>query len=562
MVRLLQNSLKKELFFAIIVFSLLLSSFEVNATNRTIEVGKGSYFSKISEAIKNANDGDTIVVHGGVYEENLVISKRISLVAIGRVTIVGVKAEKPAVTIAANGVQIEGFNITTNGFFSIAIYIAKGYGSSRIYNNTLTSAYFGIYSDETFGNEIVSNSIIKNTFGIMLNYTSETEIKKNKIENNKYGVVLSGDRKNAIQENNIAKNQYGVYLFNSESDAVLNNYMFKNLYGIYLTGFSNNATVKNNMVVNSQYGIFVDTSHFNDVLENKVENSMYGVYLQNCRYNKVLSNFIRNETIGIQLYGTINNVILNNTVTECTIGIEIDNAYNDTVKENVFSNILAHAITTYKTTRAKLVENIVNFAKNGIVLDSSSSNIITKNKLNNIQIGVYIYNSDFNSIENITIKEVEEWYIRSQSEHYNYVENLIFDSEKLNFSFLGKVAIKSTTVSTSPKGYTYLNECIFVNVTQGSFAYINFSYANKPYKKVTILYTTDGNNWKKPGTMNFFENIKVVAVKAESSGIYALFSYSEEKPEGMVALVVAPFLLIFALLVLALFFIRKRKNEK
>ena len=561
MMRLLQKFLKKELLFVIVVYSLSLSFFGVEATNKTIEVGKSFYFSKIDEAIKNANDGDIIMVHEGIYEENLVINKRISLIAIGKVTLIGAKAEEPVVKIATNGVQIEGFNITTNGFFSIAIYIAKGYGLGRIYNNTLTNAYFGIYSDETFGNEIVSNSIIKNTFGIMLNYTSETEIKQNKIENNKYGVVLSGDRKNTIQENNIISNQYGIYLFNSQSDYVFNNYLFNNFYGIYLTSFSSNVIVKNNIAINSQYSIFVDTSHFNEVSRNEVESSTYGVYLQNCRHNNILSNFIRNETIGLQLYSTINNTVLNNTVTECMIGIEIDNAYNDTIKENTFSNILAHAITTYKTTGAKILENIVNFAKNGIVLDSSSSNTITENKLNNTYIGVYIYNSDFNSIENIAIKEAKEWYIRSQSEHYNYVENLMFDSEKLNFSFSGKVAIKSTTVNNFPKGYIYLNECIFVNITQGAFAYINFSYANKPYEKIAILYTTDGSNWEKPDTISFFENIKVVTVKAKSSGTYALFSYLEEKPEGTLTLVV-PFLLIFALLVLTSFFIRKRKNEK
>ncbi|NHV06866.1 MAG: hypothetical protein HA495_05950, partial [Thaumarchaeota archaeon] len=101
--------------------------------------------------------------------------------------------------------------------------------------------------------------------------------------------------------------------------------------------------------------------------------------------------------------------------------------------------------------------------------------------------------------------------------------------------------------------------CIFVNITQGAFAYINFSYANKPYEKIAILYTTDGSNWEKPDTISFFENIKVVTVKAKIGGTYALFSYLEEKPEGTLTLVV-PFLLIFALLTLTLFFIRKRKK--
>lgn len=563
----LQNLLKKvkkELFLVVIVYNLLLSFFEVNAVNRTIVVGKNSYFTKISEAIENAKDGDTILVHEGMYEENLIINKRISLVAIGKVILIGAKAEEPVVTIAANNVQIEGFNITnTNGFFSIAVYIAKGYGLSRIYNNTIMNTYFGIFSDKTFENEITNNSIVKNNFGIMLNNTFGSEFKNNKIENNKYGLVLSGDSKNTIRENKIKNNQYGIYFFNSESDIANDNYLYNNAYGIYLTGFSNSIVIENNTVTNSQYGLFVDTSHFNDILGNKVESSTYGLYLQNCRYNNVSTNFIINETVGIQLYGTINNTILNNTVIGSTIGIEVDNSYNDTIKGNVLLNIFSHAITMYKTTGAKIIKNIINSAKNGIVFDSSSSNMIIRNRLNNVYIGVYLYSSDFNSIEDTTI-EAREWYIKSQSEHYNYVRSMILNSERINFSFLGKVAIKKASVNATPEGYTYLNECIFVNITQGSFAYINFSYSNKPYGKVTILYTTDGKNWGTPtGAMKFFENIKVVTVKAESSGTYALFSYSEERGGEMLVLVTSSFFLFFVLFALALFFvIRKRKNEK
>ncbi|MBO3800833.1 MAG: NosD domain-containing protein [Thermoproteota archaeon] len=558
MIRSPYSLLRRGLLLFIIII-VLLSGLQVKAS-RTIEVEKKSYFAKISDAIKNANDGDTIIVHEGTYEENIVINKRISLIADGKVTLVGV-GTKPVVTIAANKVKIVGFNITTNGFFSTAIYIANGCGLSQIYNNILMNAYFGIYSDKTFGNDIINNSITRNDFGIMLNYTSESEFKQNKIENNKYGIALSGSRKNIIQENNITNNQYGIYLFDSQNDTIFNNYLFSNFYGIYLTAFSSNETVKNNFIINSQFGIFIDTSHFNNVLKNRIESSLYGIDLQNCRYNNVSTNFIRNETVGIQLYATMNNSIFNNTVTESTIGIEIDNAYNDTIKENNFLNISAHAITTYKTTRVEIIKNVISSAKNGIVFDSSSSNLIVGNELSNVHVGVYIYNSELNIIKNMTIKEISEWYIKSQSGQYNYVENLMFNSEKLNFSFSGKVAIKSATVSIVPKGYTYLNVCIFVNTNQGSSIYINFSFNKKPNEKVTVLYTTDGKNWEKTSTMNLFENLNIVRVKIENNGTYALFSYNEEVTEG-IPLIVMLFLLLFILIVTTFFFIRKSKNEK
>jgi len=562
MVQALQNSSKKELLFAVLIIFIsstpLLPLLEIKA-NRIVEVGKNLYFSRISDAIKSANEGDVIVVHEGLYEENILIDKKVSLIAKGKVTILGVKTEKPVVTIAANKVQLEGFNITaTSGLFSTAVYIAKGYGLSRIYNNTIMNAYFGIYSDETFGNEIIGNWIIKNSFGIMINHTSESKFLWNKIENNKYGIVLSGSSKNILQENYLVSNQYGIYFFDSQDVLVLNHNLSNNLYGIYLTGFSSNVTIENNTVTNSQYGIYVDTSHFNNVIRNKVESSMYGIYLQNCRYNNVSNNFVRNETIGIQLYGTIDNVILNNTIIRSAIGIEIDNSYNDTIKENTFLNILAHAITAYRITKARIVRNTIDHARNGIVFDSSSLNTLVENKISNVNIGIYIYSSDSNFIENITIIKVGEWYIRSQSERYNYVWNLMLNSGKLNISFLGRIAIKNATISNIPKGYTYLNRCIFVNVTKGSFAFINFSYSDNPNEKVTILYTIDGNNWEKPDTTKLFENIKIVMVKAEDSGVYALFSYHEEKFEEVIKLFLASFLIFFVLLTLALFLIRKR----
>ncbi|MBC7081066.1 MAG: hypothetical protein H5T44_02300 [Thermoplasmatales archaeon] len=62
-------------------------------------------YTKIQDAINDSNGGDTIIVHGGIYEENLTVNK--SLKIFGE----NAKIKTSSIEIYSNDVYIEGFSI-------------------------------------------------------------------------------------------------------------------------------------------------------------------------------------------------------------------------------------------------------------------------------------------------------------------------------------------------------------------------------------------------------------------------------------------------------------------
>jgi nitrous oxidase accessory protein NosD len=83
----------------------------VNAGPSTLIVGSDNY-KTIQEAINNASSGDTIFVRKGIYTENIVINKSITLIGEDREsTIIDGGATGNVISIKASNVTIKGFTI-------------------------------------------------------------------------------------------------------------------------------------------------------------------------------------------------------------------------------------------------------------------------------------------------------------------------------------------------------------------------------------------------------------------------------------------------------------------
>jgi len=92
---------------AAVLFTLLAA----NADARTWTVGGvGADFPLIAPAIAASSDGDVIEVRAGVYREDLVLDRRLSIIGIGRPTLFGTGVGT-VVTIVAAGCQVSGFAI-------------------------------------------------------------------------------------------------------------------------------------------------------------------------------------------------------------------------------------------------------------------------------------------------------------------------------------------------------------------------------------------------------------------------------------------------------------------
>jgi parallel beta-helix repeat protein len=123
-------------------------------------------FTSIQEAVNAANPGDTICVYSGIYYENLVVNKTVSLIGQGpRLTLIfNGDRTRPVIYVTANNTVIRGFGIQEGASppSMIGIYIHNASGNDITYN-IIGSNYIGIYLNYSNNNKIYHNNFLGNT---------------------------------------------------------------------------------------------------------------------------------------------------------------------------------------------------------------------------------------------------------------------------------------------------------------------------------------------------------------------------------------------------------------
>jgi len=168
---------------------------------------EGGDYTTIQAAVDAANDGDTIFVSQGTYNENLKINKEVRIWSDSRNpedTIV--KAADPA----ESAVEITADRATFSGF------VVEDSDKAGILLTGVNNCY-------------INNNLAKNSeYGILLQNVGTNNINGNTMTLNEVGIRLEGSDSNTIQDNLIAYNyEYGISLKESSKNIIYNNY-FKN----------------------------------------------------------------------------------------------------------------------------------------------------------------------------------------------------------------------------------------------------------------------------------------------------------------------------------------------
>ncbi len=126
----------------------------------TIRVGIHESVKTISEAIRSARAGDTVVVEKGIYHEhNLVIGKAITLVGKDYPILDG-DHRYEIISVRSNSVVIDGFKLIHSGVSSLLDIAGIKIYDSRdviIRNNILDDTFFGIYAQSVVSCTIINN---------------------------------------------------------------------------------------------------------------------------------------------------------------------------------------------------------------------------------------------------------------------------------------------------------------------------------------------------------------------------------------------------------------------
>lgn len=217
---------------------------QVSARELTVDSGGQADYSTIQNAINDAEDGDSILVKAGIYQENLVIDKKIVLEgeSSGNTVIDG-NGTDDVVLVKSDKVEIKGFKIINSG------------------RGVTTNAGIEIY-DDFVTCEISDCELTENEYGIYLtNDNSWITIEECSIYSNyKFGIWIHDSKSNTIKNNSIYSNiGGGIYISNSRSNIIEKNLIYSNLdFGVGLSLYSiDNKINYNSIYNNTNQGILV-----------------------------------------------------------------------------------------------------------------------------------------------------------------------------------------------------------------------------------------------------------------------------------------------------------------
>lgn len=301
-----------------------------------IEVSAGE---SIQAMIDRASAGATILVGSGIYRENLLIDKRMTLEASGGAVIDGGGGEA-AVKITADGVTLRGFRIQGA---QVGVWVDRVTEVSVTRNVVAANSLAGIYLRNCSGNQVFSNNV-------------EGNGENDSVSGEGYGIWLESAHDNRLQWNHVATNRRaGLYLAESHGNMISWNTVRDNAPGwsdsvdvgclraaggIVLVRSDGNVVEDNALLGNTPYGIELLWSSSNRVSRNRVEPSfredrpldlLAGIAVQGrgeyCQEgsqatgNSILANVTTGYNAGILLLNTWANSIEENTVRENDFGL-------------------------------------------------------------------------------------------------------------------------------------------------------------------------------------------------------------------------------------------------
>ena len=257
-------------------------------------------WNTIQEGIKDAEEGDMIIIYNGIYHENVVVGKSVILKGTDY-PVIDARQKGDVLRITADNCKVSGFKLINSG---------EKWPNSGI----------SIHSNS---NTIEDNIVFSNDCGISLWDSSNNILSENEVSNSGgwEGIYLTRSSNNVITKNTIS---------NSEAR------------GILICHTSINNTVSINDISGNNWGISIADSLNNKIIKNSIHNNEAGIQLSKSIDNTLSENDVRsNYNNGIDLIESVDNKLIKNTVLDnYGTGISVCGSSNTLVYHNNLDNDL------------------------------------------------------------------------------------------------------------------------------------------------------------------------------------------------------------------------------
>lgn len=290
-------------------------------------VARGSA-AELQRAIDSAASGATIVVPQGRYTGNLVVSRPVRLVGVGRPVLVSA-SNQSVVRITAPGVVLEGFDIDGAGLGDLGmdssgVHVAAQHAIVRDcrISNTLFGVYLREADDATIENCVIRGIADKTPgekgSGIHVFNTRGFRITGNRIFDVRDGMYIQSSSHGEVSGNDARDLRYGLHYMFSDDNVFYGN--------TFANGDAGTAIMYSNRIV-FRRNRFVHNRGFASV----------GLLFKNCEDVTAEENLIADNARGIFLEGSYRSVFRRNIIAESDAAIILyDSCADVRFEENSF----------------------------------------------------------------------------------------------------------------------------------------------------------------------------------------------------------------------------------
>ncbi|HID66301.1 MAG TPA: nitrous oxide reductase family maturation protein NosD [Aquificaceae bacterium] len=331
--------------------SLIFLFLSVFSFSKEIIVCKECEINTITEALKVADSGDTIIVKNGIYREGtIIVNKSVKLIGENYPILDG-ENKHEVVRITAKNVIFTGFKVINSGVSELediaGIKVINTSGCV-IKNNILRNNFWGIYlakvKDCTVeGNDIKGREGTSEVYtgnGIHLWYCRNIRIVNNKIRYHRDGIYFEFVKKSLIEGNLSEYNwRYGLHFMFSHEDIYINNIFRYNGAGVAVM-YTKKVLMQGNR------------------FEKNWGDSSYGLLLKAISDSKIVNNVFYKNTTGILIDETQRTIIKHNDFIENGWALRIwANSMDNTITENNFLGNTFEVSTNSKLNPNKIFKN-------------------------------------------------------------------------------------------------------------------------------------------------------------------------------------------------------------
>ena len=299
--------------------------------------------------MEQANDGDEIIIHKGVYKEhNIEIVKSVHIRGQGRPVIDGENLGT-VIQVNADNFSLKDLNIVNVGQSytkDFAAILVNGATDFEISGNILERVFFGILVEKskqgTISNNKVSGEAVSQASsgnGIHLWHCSGMTVRSNQVTGLRDGIYFEFVKNSKVLDNQSEENlRYGLHFMFSNNNSYYDNVFRRNGAGVAIM-FSKFVRMYRNKFLHNwgsaSYGLLLKEIYDAEIEDNLFEQNTIGISVDgSTRINYKGNEFLRNGW-AVKIIGACyeNDFSQNNFLNNA-----LDLSYNSKINSNTFDN--------------------------------------------------------------------------------------------------------------------------------------------------------------------------------------------------------------------------------